>query len=96
MGILKNVSAITPILFEMPPAISLLKPFLGKISQFPSRSNLRQFGYGSQPLLHLFKRTVLSSGYDSELGTANLVTRFDMMLLVLPNEELILIFCIDV
>ena len=65
-------------------------------SQFPSRSNPTQFGYGSQPLLHLFKRTVLSSGYDSELGTANLVTRFDMMLLVLPSEELILIFCIDV
>ena len=39
---------------------------------------------------------MLSSGHDSELGTANLVTRFDMMLLVLPNEELILIFCNDV
>ena len=35
------------------------------------------------------------SGYDSKLGTANLVTRFDMMLLVLPNEELVLIFCIS-
>ena len=65
-------------------------------SQFPGRSNPTQFGYGSQPLLHLFKRTVLSSGYDSEQGTTNLVTRFDMMLLVLPNEELVLIFCIGV
>ena len=65
-------------------------------SQFPSRSNPTQFGYGSQPMLHLFKRTVLSSGYDSELGTANLVTRLDTLLLVVPNEELILIFCIDI
>ena len=65
-------------------------------SQLPGRPNPTQFGYGSQPLLNLFKETVLSSGYDSELGTANLVTRFDMMLLVLPNEELVLIFCIGV
>ena len=42
------------------------------------------------------KGTVLSSGYDSELGTANLVTRLDVMLLVLPSEELVLIFCIGV
>ena len=65
-------------------------------SQFPGRSNPTQFGYGSQPLLHLVKRIVLSSGYDSKLGTANLVTRFEMMLLVLPNEELVLLFCIGV
>ena len=42
------------------------------------------------------KGTVPSSGYGSELGTANLVTRFDMMLLVLPNKKLVLIFCIGV
>ena len=65
-------------------------------SQLPGRSNPTQFGYGSQPLLHLFKRTALSSGYDSELGTANLVTHFDMMLLVLPNEKLVLISCIGI
>ena len=65
-------------------------------SQFPAGQIRHNLVTARKHCYIYSKGTVLFSGYDSELGTANLVTRFDMMLLVLPHEELVLIFCIGV